>query len=194
VPNPASVIGADQVLAEAKVRHEQVGAYELSTTYESMQAMGQRKKDGVWYTPEVLAGVVTRLALNLGLDQVGPEPEHVLRIVACDPACGCGVFLVEAAWLLSHAYAERLIGREPAPELVAAVMPRVILECVFGLDIDPVAIDLARIALSIATGGVLPPEALVRHVVCGDPLQGDEPPAMTDRVGETPREVVDASA
>jgi type I restriction-modification system DNA methylase subunit len=183
---PNAEISAARVLAEAAERYgqDQVGARELADTYESMQAMATRKKSGVWYTPEPVVKFMSRFALEQAIGQVKPdEPGQILRIVACDPACGCGVFLVEAAQLLAANYAGRLFGAQPTGEQVMAVLPTVILWSVFGMDIDPVAAELSRIALSLETGGVLTPAMLERHVVCADPLSGGSPPAMDDRTG-----------
>ena len=177
-----SVTAAD-VLAEARARYGEDGldAQALGETYESMQAMAARVEAGVFYTPRPVA-------LEQAIRQVGPdEAHHILRIVACDPACGCGVFLTEAARLLAANYAGRLFGAQPTQSQVFAVMPTVVLWCVYGLDIDPVAAELARLALSWETGGTLPPEALVRHVVCGDALAGDSPPAMEDILSQARR-------
>lgn len=187
-----SITAAD-VLAEAERRHgqENVTARELADTYEAMHSAEQRKKGGVYYTPQPVVEFVARFALDQGFQQIGPEAADVLRIVACDPSCGAGVFLVEAAERLSVQYAGRLIGSDPPMELVNAVMPAVILTCVFGIDIDPVSAELARIGLSLATGGVLPAEALTRHVIAGDPLAGDSPPALEER--RTAAEVADVS-
>jgi hypothetical protein len=181
----ATDITASAVFAAAAGAHGEhnVGVYELATTYESMQHIGARRQTGVWYTPQPLAAAISRFSLDVALQRVGPEPEQVLRIIACDPACGCGPFLVEAARFLATQYAGRLIGGDPPAGLVAAVLPKVVLECVFGLDIDPVAVELARMDLSIATAGTLPPAALDRHIVCGDPLNGASHPAMDDKVG-----------
>lgn len=182
--SPATVTAA-QVHAEAIARHgeDNVTAATLGETYESMQSMAAREKTGVFYTPQPVAKFMTTFALKQAISQVGDDPEQILRIIACDPACGCGVFLVEAAQLLASNYAGRLIGRQPDEALVFAVMPTVILWCVYGVDIDPVAAELARIALSVETGGTLRPEALDRHVISGNTLAGDSPPAMDDRTG-----------
>lgn len=179
-------VTAAQVHAEAIARHGEDGvtAATLGEVYEQMLDMGTRQKGGVFYTPKPVAEFMTTFALRQGLAQVGPdEPEQVLRIIACDPACGAGVFLVEAANLLAANYAGRLVGGRPSPELVFAVMPTVILWCCYGIDVDPVAVDLAKLALSLETGGTLPPAALDRHVVCGDALDGVSPPAMEERLG-----------
>lgn len=176
-------ITATAVLAEASARYgeENVTARELADTYESMQSAAARKEGGVYYTPQPIVDWMSRFSLEWALKQVGPEAPQVLRIIACDPSCGAGVYLVEAARLLSVQYAGRLIKADPPAALVLAVMPTVILSSVFGIDIDPVSAELARIALSIETGGILPPQALERHVIAGDPLSGDSPPAMEER-------------
>jgi len=176
-------ITTDAVVAEAQRRHEVVGVTELTATYQVMQTdAAHRRKHGINYTPEPLARFISRFGLDLGLGQVGPEPDQVLRIVAADPSCGCGPFLVQAARQLACAYADRVFGADAPPQYVAAALPLVIMECVFGIDIDPVAVELARIALSIETEGRLAPADLERNVVCGNPLEGDEPPAMRDRM------------
>lgn len=184
-PEVVAPITAARVHAEAIFRfgEDKVDAYRLSETYQAMQSMERRLRHGVYYTPQGVARPMTTLALRQAIARVGPEPQQVLRVVVCDPACGCGVFLIEAANLLAANYAGRLVGRQPDAELVNAVMPRVILECVFGMDIDPIAAELARLALSLETGGTLRPDALARHVVCGNPLAGDSPPAMDERTG-----------
>ena len=170
-----SLITAELVFA-ADVRRrgseDKVTAHTLSETYESMQAMGDRQRTGVWYTPVEVARPIARMSMELALRGVGPTAQDVLRVVACDPACGCGVFLYEAAHILAAQHACRLIGRQPDADLVASVMPRVILECVFGIEIDPVAVELTRIALALETGGTLRPEILSRHVVCATTLEG----------------------
>jgi type I restriction-modification system DNA methylase subunit len=149
--------------------------------------------------PSPVAEGVARLALGAAVSRlIGPEPADILRISALDPACGAGIFLVHGARLLAHAYARRLVGQEPSPELVGAVLPTVILHCIFGIDIDPVAVELTKISLCLETGGVLSISALDRHIICENTLSGPdvEPPAWRDKqermdvveaLGEFPR-------
>lgn len=179
-------ITAAEVYAEAVKRYGDgnVSAVELGDTYESMQSMALRKDRGVFYTPQPAAQAITRMALEQAIRSVrDDDPAQILRIICCDPSCGAGIFLVEAVRLLAANYAGRLTGGEPSPELVFAVTPTVILWCVYGVDIDPTAAELTRIALSIETGGVLSPAALERHVICGNVLDGDSPPALEERRG-----------
>jgi len=179
------MITAADVLAKAVAEHgeDNVGVYELAFIYEAMQSMSGRKAKGVYYTPDAVAEAMSKLALNLGINQCGDEPGQVLRIIALDPACGCGQYLVEAARLLSAEYARRLFDSKPTPDQVIGVMPKVILECVFGMDIDPVAVDLAKLALSLETGESLTPAMLDRHFKVGNSVDGpDGPAAMEDRL------------
>lgn len=179
-------ITADIVYQRAVAEHETVGAEELGNVYQEMlqrNERGKRKAQGSYYTPQEVAKWMSNFALQLGLNEVGPEPEQVMRINAIDPCCGAGVFLVMGARTLAYAYASRLVGGEPSGDLMLAVIPRVILECVFGMDIDPVAVDLAKLALSLETAGALTPAMLHRHVICGNPLEGASPPALDDRTG-----------
>jgi type I restriction-modification system DNA methylase subunit len=180
----APVITAEDVYQEAMIEHETVGAEELGVVYQRLMNPDQRRDQGSFYTPQALAEFLARFSLDIGLDEVGPDAAQVLRITALDPSCGSGIMLVHAARLLSHAYATRLLGgREPSGDLMLAVMPRVILECVYGVDIDPVAAELARLALSLETAGALAPAMLERHVVCDNVLDGPDhlPPALADR-------------
>lgn len=180
-------ITVEQVLAEATTRYEHVGAYELSETYERMQeqrSQADRKAAGAYYTPEAFTSFMSGFSIDAAMAGIlGPDPGEVLRIVACDPACGCGVFLVEAAYKIAREYASRLVGSDPPDFLVQAVLPTVITTCVFGIDVDPVAAELSRVALSLETGGALTPEMLERNVISGNTLEGDSPPAMEERLG-----------
>lgn len=179
-------ITADIVYQRAVIEHETVGAEELGNVYQQMLQDGdraKRKNQGSYYTPEVVAQAISRLSLKAGLAQLGPEPWQIMRLVACDPACGSGVFLVQGARWMAREYATRLVGGEPSADLVIAVTPQIILRCVFGMDIDPVAVDLAKLSLSLETDGIITPPMLDRHIICGNPLEGASPPAMDDRTG-----------
>lgn len=179
-----SGITAEIVYQRAVAQYENVGAEELGIVYQEMLQEGQRSKrkdQGSYYTPDPLAAWTAKAALGQAIAQVGPEPEQVMRVIALDPSCGAGIFLVHAARQLSIAYAARLSGGEPSGDLVLAVMPRVVLNCVFGVDIDPVAADLAKLSLSLETAGAITPVMLDRHIICGNVLDGDSPPAMEER-------------
>jgi hypothetical protein len=170
-------ITADIVYQRALCEYETVGAEQLGVVYQQMMNNDDRKSRAAYYTPEPLAQWVARFSMQLGLDKLGRDPEQVMRLAAIDPACGAGILLVHGARVLSHAYASRLAGGEPTGALMLAVMPRVVLNCVYGVDIDPVAVELAKLAVSLETAGTLTPAMLDRHIICGNVLEGDLPPA-----------------
>lgn len=178
------MVTADDVYAAAvdKYGEDKVRVEELGAVYESMQSAKDRKAGGVWYTPQLVAEAMTRATVDQAVERVGPRPIDLLRVVIFDPACGPGVFLVEAARRLSLVYAQRLTGEEePHGDLVLAVMPFMILNCVHGQDIDPVAVELAKMALWLETARTVTPAMLSRHVTCGDTMDLDTPPALDDR-------------
>lgn len=177
-----SQVTAAQVLDLAIEKHGEgnVRAEQLGAVYEAIQPMEGRKRTGVFYTPREVARFMGRVSLEQAIRSLGPEPSQLLRIKVVDPACGCGILLTEAAQVLATHYAGRLFGGQPDETRVMAVLPTVILWCIFGVDLDPVSAELTRVALSLETAGVLPAEALNRHIVAGNTLAGDMPPALDD--------------
>lgn len=148
------------------------------------ESLGRRAEQGAWYTPPQIAAAMCRLSIGPQLERLeaDPHPASVLDVLAIDPACGAGVFLLEAARLIASRFAARVSGTAPAPPAhLRAALPVVMSECIFGIDLDPVAVDLAKAALWLETGGRVPFSFLDRNVICGNPLEGDEPPAFTER-------------
>lgn len=134
-----------------------------------------RRAVGVYYTPPRLAAAANRLALGEGLrqsDQLnGNSPDSILGVRAHDPACGAGAYLTEAAdWLVGQ-YVAR--GGDPDD-----AFPLVVTWCCSGVDIDPIAVDLARTVLWWQATARVPLSMIARQVVVGDTLA--EPP---DRAG-----------
>lgn len=150
----------------------------------------QRAAQGAWYTPPEVAAAMCRLSIGPQLDRLAdedPDPWNLLRICAIDPACGAGVFLVEAARLIAVRFAHALfsIGADDvSARAIALVLPDVMTECVFGIDIDPVAVDLAKAALWFDIDGCRPFTFLDRNVIVGNALDLDCPPAYAERCGE----------
>lgn len=157
---------------------------DLGTAREYLLEGGSRKQLGSWYTPPEIAREMCRLAIGPQLERLAKsgDPGDMLRVTAVDPACGAGVFLAEAAKLITRAYCEREFGNTDT-EVMAAVMPEVAQECVFGMDIDPVAVDLARFALWLECGGRPDFRWMDRNVCAVDPLSAPDavPPALAGR-------------
>jgi hypothetical protein len=154
---------------------------DVGTAYESL--IGH--DNAAWYTPPEAADAMVRLSIGLAVEKLidDPDPGSVLRVVAYDPSCGAGVFLVAAARFVAAVYAERLLGA--ASEFaIAAVLPTVMAETVFGVDLDPVAVDISKAALWFELGCRRPITFMDRNVVCGNTLAGAEPPKLTERLAE----------
>jgi SAM-dependent methyltransferase len=88
------------------------------------------KRAGVVYTPAVLVGHIVRQTLEDWLD-ANRRPPRIF-----DPACGEGAFLVEAYRRLLRQPTE---AASQAPRRIALLR-----ECVFGIDTDHSAVEIAR--------------------------------------------------
>ncbi|GAA2418004.1 N-6 DNA methylase [Streptomyces mauvecolor] len=160
------------------------GAHELGGLREQLLPGEDRRESGAWYTPPDAARPLARAALSeitdLNLDD---DPAGVLAVTVLDPACGGGVFLIEAARLLATAYVALLYGtNRPARLTIQAVKADVMRSCIHGIDTDPVDVDLTKSALWLESGGVTPITWLDDNVFVGNALHGDCPPALAGRL------------
>ena len=74
--------------------------------------------------------------------------QAILRLKVCDPACGSGHFLIAAAHRLAkHLASVRTGDDEPAPEAVRTALRDVIGHCIYGVDINPMAVELCKVSL-----------------------------------------------
>ena len=75
------------------------------------------------------------------------DPDNLLKITVCDPACG-GHFLIAAARRIAKRYAAMYHDdEEPTPEHVQQAMRKVVASCIYGVDIKPLAAELAKVSL-----------------------------------------------
>ena len=126
----------------------------LKSLYESLIDPDERHDLGEYYTPDWLAARVVAAAI-----------EHPLEQRVLDPSCGSGTFLFQAMRRLIEA------GRAanlPPVEIVAACSERV-----FGIDVHPVAVTLARVTWLLALGDLAQdrPATLNVPVFMGDSMQ-----------------------
>ena len=124
-----------------------------------LQPTDERRRTGSHYTPRSLTEPIVAEALRPVLDRLGPSPtpETILDLKVLDPATGSGAFLVEACRQL----AEKLVeawhvhdapARAPADEDQLLYAKRLIAQrCLYGVDKNPMAIDLARLSLWLTT-------------------------------------------
>jgi hypothetical protein len=138
---------------------------------------GRRKATGSFYTPRSLTEYLVRRTLAPLVEGVTPAAILALRIV--DPSMGSGAFLVAACRYLGHAY-EHAVVREGGlaasdigPADRTAFRRAVAQRCLFGVDINPMAVQLARLSLWLATlAGDRPLTFLDHHLRTGDSLVG----------------------
>ncbi|MCS7001195.1 MAG: N-6 DNA methylase, partial [Candidatus Kapabacteria bacterium] len=103
------------------------------------------------------------------------DPERaLLSIRVCDPACGSGHFLLAAARRLGKELARIRTGEdEPAPERTREATRDVIAHCIYGVDRNPLAVDLCRVALWLESHTSGKPLTFLDHRIrCGDSLIG----------------------
>jgi hypothetical protein len=160
---------------------------------------GTRKGAGTFYTrPQLTLPTVRRTLepLLAGEDGKMRAPEDLLALKVCDPAMGSGSFLVATLRVLTEAVVRSLhehgrvekkgdlvhIGCEVLPEddrdqaedRVEAIVRRAVVEhCVYGVDLDPLAVELARVSLWVETLDRRLPFTFLDHKLrCGDALVG----------------------
>lgn len=127
-----------------------------------LQPSDERRKSGSHYTPRALTEPIVRTTLKplldaLRTDDKPPIPEQILDLKVCDPAMGSAAFLVEACRQLADELIESWAIHDSRPEIPAdedeVVFARrlVAQRCLYGLDRNPVAVDLAKMSLWLAT-------------------------------------------
>ena len=101
----------------------------------------------------------------------------LLNLKVCDPACGSGHFLVAAAHRLARVLAQLQTGEgEPAPEAMRSALRAVISNCIYGVDINPMSVELCKVSLWMdALEPGKPLSFLDAHIQCGDSLVGVAP-------------------
>ena len=128
-----------------------------------LQPSEERRRSGSHYTPRALTEPIVRTTLEpilarlRGEDGRPPRPAQILDLKVCDPAMGSGAFLVEACRQLGDALVEawHAHGEVPAipPDEDEVIFARRLIaqRCLYGVDRNPVAVDLAKVSLWLVT-------------------------------------------
>ena len=113
----------------------------------------EREKSASYYTPEVLTQCLVKYALKELLKDV-TKADDILKLTVCEPAMGSAAFLNEAVNQLAEEYLQRKqqeLGQTIAHETYAHEKQRVRMYIadtnVFGIDLNPVAVELAEVSL-----------------------------------------------
>jgi hypothetical protein len=146
-----------------------------------LQPGEERRKTGSHYTPKSLTSPIVETTLRPVLERLGPDftPEQILDLCICDPAMGSGAFLVEACrQLADHLVAAwrrtKTVPVIPLDEDIVLHARRLVAQqCLYGVDKNPLAADLARLSLWLVTFAREHSFTFVDHALrCGDSLVG----------------------
>ena len=147
----------------------------------------ERKLTGSYYTPPTLVGELVKSTLDPVIAQaLASRPEYpraaILAMRIVDPACGSGHFLLAAARRLAAEIA-RLESRADTTDEAAwqHALREVVQHCIFGVDGNPLAVELCKTALWMET--VEPGKPLTfldSHILQGDSLVGILDPEIMD--------------
>jgi hypothetical protein len=180
------------------IDYRNLGAEELGSVYESLlelhpevnadaptfdlkvAAGHERKTTGSYYTPTSLIGCLLDSALEPVLQEAAKQadPEKaILDLKVCDPACGSGHFLIAAAHRMANRLATVRTGdEEPSPEAVRKALRDIVGRCLYGVDINPMAVELCKVNLWLeALEPGKPLSFLEHHIQCGNSLLGATP-------------------
>ena len=146
-----------------------------------LQPTDARRKSGSHYTPRKLTEPIVRKALGPVLANLGdkPFPKEILDLKICDPAVGSGAFLVEACRQLGGELVKAWAAHGGKPVIppdedeVLHARRLVAQRCLYGVDRNPMAADLAKLSLWLATLAKDHPLTFLAHAIrSGDSLVG----------------------
>ncbi|MBW8296253.1 N-6 DNA methylase [Sphingopyxis sp.] len=162
-------------LLEIRPRLTPSGQFELDTGAKG----NARKTSGSYYTPDTLVETLLDSALDPVLDQADASADTadgkvaaILKLRVIDPACGSGHFLLGAARRMADRVA-RLRDEDAGKAETQAALRDVVSRCIHGVDRNPMAVELAKVALwieSVSPGQPL--GFLDANIRCGDALLG----------------------
>lgn len=141
----------------------------------------ERKSTGSYYTPPELVNELIQSALTptmkdrlVGAKTGEEKVTALLNMTVCDPACGSGHFLLAAARTIGRELARARTGdEEPAPEMMRIAIRDTITHCIYGVDKNPLAVDLCKVALWLEGHTKAKPLTFLdNRVRCGDSLTG----------------------
>jgi hypothetical protein len=181
--------------------YEQLLAYRLAVDPSSEKRLhlvsddSARKRTGSYYTPDHVVDWLVEQSVGPILQaaedrhvEAGPGGRQILRtsrsalrqelldIKVLDPAAGSGHLLLAASDYIARHLTS--LGLADSQELAGKAeitywRQRVVRTCIYGVDLDPLAVELARLSLwTLTAGSGQPPTFLDHHLCCGNSLLG----------------------
>ncbi|URM91577.1 N-6 DNA methylase [Streptomyces sp. MRC013] len=171
-------------------------------SFELIEVAGNsRKTTGSYYTPSSLIECLLDTTLDPVIDDAvkrgeqraaeagRPDPaddivDELLSLTVCDPACGSGHFLVASARRIAKRVASvRERTPEPTVDAMRHALHEVVARCVYGVDLNPMAVDLAKVSLWLeALEPGKPLGFLDAHLKQGNGLIGATPKLLAEGV------------
>jgi hypothetical protein len=167
----------EQSQSRTRINYQALNTEEFGSVYESLLELhpqisgsgaslrfslggvagSERKTSGSYYTPEELVRLLILSALlpviRDRLSNATTQEEKAAALLAIrvlDPACGSGHFLLAAARRLALELARIQAGDdEPSEDLRRHCLRQVVAHCIYGVDKNPMAVELCKVALWI---------------------------------------------
>jgi len=147
-------------------------------TYKFIFTKGsERSATGTHFTPDELVQPLIKHSLDYIIEGriKGPDPEKaLLTIRVCDVAAGSGHILLNAARRIGAELAKMRTGEDqPSPTAYRAGVRDAIRNCIYGVDKNPLAVELCKVSLWLeAHVPGEPLNFLDHHIKCGDSIVG----------------------
>ena len=171
------------------------GSFELD-----IAAGNERKTSGSYYTPDSLVQCLLDSALEpviaerLAKAKTPKEKETaLLSLKVCDMAAGSGHFIIRAGHRIARHLARVRSGEEePSPTIYRTALRDVIGHCLYGVDINPMAVELCKVTLWLeALEPGKPLSFLDHHIRCGNSLLGTTPELIKGGIPEDTYAVIE---
>jgi hypothetical protein len=162
---------------------------------------GERKATGSYYTPDYVVKYIVEATVGPVLEEAvagaksdAEKVEAVLSLNVLDPAMGSGHFLVEVTEHIARFLVELGVARGEDAEVDAETdaeaelkhwKRRVAQSCVYGVDLNPLAVELAKLSLWLSTvARDRPLSFLDHHLRCGNSLVGADVSGLAPNGGK----------
>lgn len=166
---------------ESLLDYQPVFVHEAEGTRFDLRTGSERKSTGSYYTrPELVRELIESALVPVMQDRLDAAKDKegkqkaILSMSVCDPACGSGHFLLAAARRLGRELARVRSGEdEPTPKEFHLAVRDIIAHCIYGVDLNPLAVDLCKLALWLESHWTGKPLSFLDHrIKLGNSLIG----------------------